>query len=822
MTLFPATAAGHAETRIALDPRILLELIEIKHHKAESGWVLARARAVADSETARELDFRGELILVGIWADAVEGIPFLVHAVIEVDAAHGRQIVLMRDAPAPERVERLASLAGWARYLTSIKRRLDARAENEGSKKLGIGEGKLSALLRAFGTNAVTIARIEPERVAAEVKGWTTEQAEAFSAELAANLADEQARIELAEIGAGALSARQMEALLTKFRAEAPAVLRRDPYALISEDEEGWELAGYGWRKADLIALRNLHWAPSLPSRVGAGIMEALGAAARDDGSCYLTTAETISKASALLSMHPAMVARVLLMFPAVLEDRLDGRESRIYLESVRRAEERVAQLGQRASEQRRRAPTAHPDDARITAGLNAEQRAAYYAAMSGGVVVLTGGPGRGKTHTCRAIIEGLRARKRIVMLLAPTGRAAARAAELTGHPASTVHRALASQLVVPRAATAEEPQRERPAPPAPTDIILDEQSMMDVALMARLLRRLDAMGAAPNLLLVGDADQLPPVGPGKPFCELIDSGLVPVTRLVDVMRTDRLGLIEAAAAVNSGAPGCHRELQVIADRDPESFRFCQHNDAAKAREAAIERVRGMIASGVPRDDIQTITATNEDRRALNVALEAVMNPSGERLDVAGLRAGDRVMQLKNERLKLAADPQKTALIANGEIGRALRVERADDGKPRALIVDFGRDGLGQARVCALAVFRPRGGFEEDDAVEVSGDGPARDAFAVASLTVCWAATCHKFQGSEAAHVVLVFGRSSGRIIDRSWIYTAITRARLSCTVIAPATILDKAVTDEPAIARRRTGLVDLLADIASKRQEVP
>jgi exodeoxyribonuclease V alpha subunit len=783
---------------------LLLEITAIKRQKADTGWFCGRARAVPDPEAQRDLDFRGELPIVGVWPDVTEGIPFLVEADFEEDPTWGRQIQLGRGRARARRVERLISRDGVSRYLNTIKKRLDTQREAAGLTGLGIGGGRLDALVQAFGTNAPTIARTDPARVAAEVKGWSSEQAQAFAAVLEEHVDEEKARLELATIGAGALSTRQQEELIAKFKLSAPEKLRQDPYRWIDEDEEGWALDGYGWRKADTIAVKNLRWNPSLPARVRASLVEALRDAARD-GDCYLTRAEIITRAAALSGLPPLYAGRILDLCTEVLEDDPGGgSEPRVYLASIRRAEITVANLAERAASIHRRHAPPHSEDSRIVEGLNAEQRLAFELAVGGGISVVTGGPGRGKTHTCRAVIRALQLRGRRVAIVAPTGRAAARASELTGERAMTIHRALAEW-------------READGLPF-TDLIIDECSMIDVQLLARLVRFIEARARAgfPNILMVGDADQLAPVGPGKPFLELVEAGVAPVVRLERVMRTDRRALIEAGNAVNGGGSQGSARLAALAEADPDhALIYIRSNDARESREILLARVEGMVESGIPPADIQVIVGRNGYRdagkgeegtapplstRDLNRPLGKILNPNGAPTGIFAngdeLRLGDRVMQLKNERLKAAdADPdrsgqRKDPYVANGELGQVIDVLSADaDGTLGArVVIDFGMDGMRNPRVVAVTSKN--------------------------HLVLAWASTCHKFQGSEAKHVLLAFDRSSGRLADRSWLYTGITRAALTLTLIAPSRLIDSAISRQPAARLRRTGLRDLLRQV--------
>lgn len=752
-----------------LSHEFIVEIVDVRHQKTETGWLVALVRSVPNPESDVGIQFPGTIPLVGVWRSPMIGIPHRVEGEIVNDDRWGRQLIMERGC-VPVRLEHLISLDGVSRYLSCVKAGIDAQRKSQGLKHLGVGPAKIRELVSAYGKEAPSILRTDPDRVVEELRGWSDEQASVFSEHLQARVDEEKTRIELASIGAGALSQAMVDELYGNFGTKAPGVLRSDPYRFVHDGEdERYSLRGYGWSRADHIARANLGWHSTDPRRLMAAITEALKKNS-ENGDSWMRRKECVYNAALISGELPRYHAELVGLAPITITP-----DDRLYLSSIFQAERKVAEyVLDRCSSAPARADE-NEEDHVITDGLNVLQRAAYQQAMIGGLSILTGGPGRGKTHTIRAILDGLDVRGRNAMLVAPTGRAAARAQEVTGAQTSTIHRMIFGEQV------------------SATDYIVDEMSMVDVMLFARLIDFIMASNPRANLLLVGDADQLPPVKPGRPFVDLILSGIVPVVRLEEVMRTDRGGIVEAAEAANELGPG-----DIIDAFDGIGCDSFEYYDASgvEAKSIVLKRVEELMRSGVSVDDIQVITATNGYRgatarvnsaRDLNSELGKIMNPDAVRLEANAsgepVAVGDRVMQLKNDRHVTNRTTRKEMFIANGEIG----VVRHGHGVPNdRLVVDFGANGLGAPRLAEVPAKRN-------------------------DLRLSWAATCHKFQGSEAAHIIVVFDRSAGRIVDRSWLYTAITRARQSVMLVAPRKAVERACKSQARVMQRRSGLVDLL-----------
>ena len=409
--------------------------------------------------------------------------------------------------------------------------------------------------------------------------------------------------------------------------------------------------------------------------------------------------------------------------------------------------------------------------DTRRLTDLDETQRAAVEHALRSGVSVLTGGPGTGKSHTVAAMVSLAATARKSVALAAPTGRAAKRLEELTGSPASTIHRLLGAQgrkrgdeleFAGGFARDAETPLDE-------DVVVVDETSMLDVELAEALL---DACADGTHVVFVGDAAQLPSIGPGRVLGELIDSGVVAVTELTTLYRQDEGGTIARLATSVRGG-----DLPPVADPTREVV-VVPARGSAEAAHRVVQLVTDSVprALGIPADQVQVVTPVHRGAagtQALNVALKARLNPGDGR---ARFDPGDRVVATANH---LEAEPFG---YANGEVGVVAEVD--PDG---TVTVEF-------------------------------ASGPAEvKGKALGDLLHGWAITVHRAQGSEFPAVVVVLPPEAGGMLSRPLVYTALTRAQRHLSVVhAAGPALARAVRHVGA-RPRRTRLRQLLADYAGR-----
>jgi exodeoxyribonuclease V alpha subunit len=395
---------------------------------------------------------------------------------------------------------------------------------------------------------------------------------------------------------------------------------------------------------------------------------------------------------------------------------------------------------------------------------LEAEQREAVRQALRQKVLVITGGPGTGKTTLLTVLLSLFRHSKISFALAAPTGRAAKRMEEAAGEEAKTIHRLLEYN---PRT---REFQRRENNPLGVDVVIIDEASMVDLLLMDHLLR---AVKPHSHLILLGDVDQLPSVGPGSVLRNLIDSGVLPVALLRRIFRQERESLIVLNA---------HRILQgqsLLFDHDRETRDFVFI--ARESEDEILETVKELVKERIPRSlrvkSIEAIQVLSPMHRGLlgtvhlNRELQALLNPADESVERGGtrLRQGDKVMQLRNNYDKG---------VFNGDLGRVVGIDQEE----REIQVDF------YGRLIP---------YDLDEPDEIS---------------LAYATSIHKSQGSEYPVVVIPLHTSHYVMLHRSILYTAITRGKQMVVLVGSKKALAMAIKNV-RVERRFTGLKERLMD---------
>lgn len=536
-----------------------------------------------------------------------------------------------------------------------------------------------------------------------------------------------------------------------------------------------WQLAqdihGIGFKTADGIA-RQMGMALDAPERLKAGLFHLL-LAAGDEGHCALPRHELVTRGVDLLQSAPEVLDDQLLRMMEDTElvlEVVDGTEL-IFPPHLAMAETEVAQRLRYLSGQTSRYPAIDADKAlawvQRESGreLAGGQEAAVRAALARRALVITGGPGVGKTTILQSILRILEAKEVKFVLAAPTGRAARRMSESTGHEAKTIHRLLEYQ---PGTGF----QKNRQHPLKGDLFVLDETSMVDVSLMMHWLR---ALPDHAHLLLVGDVDQLPSVGPGNVLADIIRSGVVPVARLTEVFRQAASSrIITAAHEINAG------HIPVLEKPAPKGcdFHFIERDTPEAIQETIIHLARERIpgAFGIEPRDIQILSPMNRTplgTNQLNTVLQHALNPPAElKMEVErfGLtfRTGDKVIQTRNNYDKD---------VFNGDIGRVGDIE-AD---PLRLHVHF-EDGR--------------------TAIYESGD--------LDELRLAWAITIHKSQGSEFPAVIIPVSTQHYVMLQRNLFYTGITRGRKLVVLVGDPKALAIAVKNTGS-TRRWSGLLQKL-----------
>jgi exodeoxyribonuclease V alpha subunit len=515
------------------------------------------------------------------------------------------------------------------------------------------------------------------------------------------------------------------------YGADAIQVMTENPFRLARD------IRGIGFKIADAIAMR-LGIEKTAMIRIRAGISYAL-TQAMDEGHCGLPTDELVPLAAELLGAPSELVEAALGLEVGegtVIADTVDGIPC-VFLGGLYRAERVIAERLTRLIEGP--LPWTHINaeralpwvERKIGLVLAKSQAVAISQALRSKTLVITGGPGVGKTTIVNAILRILAAKGVQLLLCAPTGRAAKRMTEATGFEAKTIHRLLE---VDPKSGGF---RRGSEHPLACDLLVIDEASMVDVLLMQALLRAVPDRAA---LLIVGDIDQLPSVGPGQVLADVIASGSVPVVQLTEVFRqATQSRIITSAHRINRGS------LPDLSKPEGESdFYFVQADNPTIAAARIVELVKTRIPQHFGLDpirDIQVLCPMNRGgigARSLNIDLQAVLNPAGERkVDRFGwtFAPGDKVMQIENDYDKE---------VYNGDIGYIRHVD-PEEGE---LSVHF--DGR---TVCY--------GFGELD-----------------TLVPAYAATIHKSQGSEYPAVVIPVLTQHYAMLHRNLLYTGITRGK--------------------------------------------
>ncbi|MBM3666609.1 MAG: hypothetical protein FJW90_03860 [Actinobacteria bacterium] len=603
-----------------------------------------------------------------------------------------------------------------------------------------IGSVRAEALVRLHGEGVLDAIADDPAGVLGALPGMGERQTEAAVDSWYSSRAVRDLHVQLAPYGLAHLAPK----LYARHGADSMRVLHEDPYSLV-------EIEGVGFTLADRIALATD--VPPDSDRRAQAAASYLLSEAEAQGSTHLPSAELSRRAAELLGA-PADAA-LLGSAPGLL---VDG--DRVYRASTHARELWCAEsLRLRAGAEPHVRHEVGPDPGE--SGLSGEQWEAVRSAFASRLSIITGGPGVGKTVTTRAIVEQARAANARVALCAPTGRAARRLEEATGHGAETIHRMLEW---IPGSEPGYGPGRAHPA-----DLVLvDEASMLNLQILEVLLAGIDE---AAHLILVGDADQLPPIGAGKPFADLIESGIAPITRLLHIFRQAARSMITTAAhAVNQGH---EPELRPGPDQDHD-FHFMERPDQGRAVETVTALVAERVPGGLGLDpvrDVQVLapmyrTAVGID--ALNAALQQRLNPDGPAALNDRFRVGDRLIQTRNSH-ELGLMNGSICFLAEDDPDEAAVVLETDDGQ--SLVVPYDETG------------------------------PLRLGYAI---------SVHKAQGCEVPVVVCVCHRSHSRMLTRPLIYTAITRARSSCVLVGERRALALAVGRDDG-GRRHSALAERL-----------
>ncbi|HEX3035998.1 MAG TPA: ATP-dependent RecD-like DNA helicase [Thermodesulfobacteriota bacterium] len=509
----------------------------------------------------------------------------------------------------------------------------------------------------------------------------------------------------------------------------AISVVKNDPYRLAKD------IYGIGFKTADKIA-ESLGVMKNSPMRIESGIIHVLSELTDEGHTCYPHD-ELVMKASQILEVETSLVEACMETLSKseeiVIEKDQIGKL--VFLKPLHVAETSIGRRLKEILSYPRKTPLNINTDKAISwvedklgFSLADEQKEAIRKAIEEKVLIITGGPGVGKTTIINAIVRIFSAKKLKMELCAPTGRAAKRISEITGGTAKTIHRLL-------EYAPGEGGFKRNQQDPLDADVmIVDEASMVDVVLMHHLLK---AIGKGSSLILVGDVDQLPPVGPGNALSDIISSGMVPVIRLTEIFRQAReSAIITNSHLINKG------KFPVI--RGSRDFYFIEKETPEEALATIVELVSEEIPSRFqldPMNDIQVLTPMNRGVLGagnLNIELQRVLNSGKGNFIQKGARAfyiEDKVMQIRNNYDKE---------VFNGDIGKIIEIDREEQEvriKFDSGIIDYDFSDLDE-------------------------------------IVLAYGATVHKAQGSEYSCVVMPIHTTHFSMLKRNLLYTAVTRAK--------------------------------------------
>ncbi|MCO6431702.1 MAG: ATP-dependent RecD-like DNA helicase [Deltaproteobacteria bacterium] len=633
----------------------------------------------------------------------------------------------------------------------------------------GIGPKTARRLVAAFGEKTLQIIHREPEKVA-KLSGVGRRKAEIIHKTFSEQRVTQEIIQFLVERG---ITPNLAHRIFDQYKQNTVEVVSKDPYLLARQ------LRGVGFLTADEIAL-NLGFEPASPQRLKAGIYYALERAA-DEGHCFLPDIELVKRAGALLGLEEQTDLRP--HIAALIEERfLIQKKEKVYLTHLYRAEEFVAKfissrlepwpaplLDERAVES-----CLHEAASSLGVTFSPEQKEAVRLALRHPILIVTGGPGCGKTTIIRALALVFARAKRRLVLAAPTGRAAQRMAQVCQQSASTIHRLLRFD---PRRGSFLHGIND----PLPADaVILDESSMIDILLAKDMF---SAIPSDATLVLVGDKDQLPSVGPGKLFADLIALGKVPTIALTQLFRRGEESRVNVIAQmINAGVFPEIPEPDGVVKSDAYFI-------AKRDSEECAVLIEKLMADQIPRkfniarESITVLTPSNRGPLGtieLNKRLQQRLNPAGlfdveQELEHHGsiYRIGDRVCQRVNN---YQID---TYGVYNGDLGVIHSVDRPS----HSLVVE-----LWDGRLIKYE----------------SGD--------IGQLSLAYAVTVHRSQGSEIPCVILALSDSHYMLLERQLLYTAVTRAKQLLIVVGSKRALAMASRRAPT-KRRCTSLVEMIED---------
>ena len=646
----------------------------------------------------------------------------------------------------------------------------------------GVGPATASKIINKFGEDTIHVLKFEPQKLA-QIKGISKDKAIEISESFIENWEVWQIVGFLERFGIGAESAKKVYNLLG---VNAIAEIEANPYILIDISR------GVDFKQIDQMAIE-LGIEKENQKRVKSGIKYAL-IKITYNGHCCTLKANLIEYVKNLLNVSEPIIEDGIINLKVnneiVVEDR-DGEEW-IYLYSFYKAENQIAERIIKLDKSKNVKKVSNIEkelklvEERTDILLSEKQKEAIRAINDNNVTIITGGPGTGKTTIIKSIIEIYKQKKYKIVLCAPTGRAAKRMTETTGEEASTLHRLLEIGKVDEESLFKKDSEYQG----APIDgdiIIVDEVSMVDMFIMSYLL---DCIYQGTKLILVGDSDQLPSVGPGSVLKDLIASERIVTVHLDKIFRqAAKSKIIVNAHRVNNGKGFIRKEDPELEEDSKQDFFFIKENNQEKALEQVLSLCNGRLKKFGDYDffeSIQVLTPTKKGllgTKEMNKALQEELNPhregEAEKNSMGAIfRIGDRVMQIKNNYdmywERRTGDSIETGNgVFNGETGTITNINE----KEKNVRVKFDDE-----KVCWYE-------FNDLEQIEHS-----------------YCITIHKAQGSEFDVVIMIIPQAAPMLLTRNLLYTGLTRAKKLLIVIGNDRVVDYMIKNVDS-KKRNTGL---------------
>lgn len=646
----------------------------------------------------------------------------------------------------------------------------------------GVGPALSAKIVKKFGDETFNIIEREPERLA-EIKGITEKKAIEIGSQFEEKKEFRNAMIFLNQYGVSNALAMK---IYKEYGIKVMKIVRENPYRLADD------IAGVGFKTADEIALR-MGFSPESSMRMKAGISFALSMAA-SNGHTYLLYEDLYEESKRLLGISEAEFENDI--YELTIERKIVLKEvkgeRRVYNNNLYYMELTVARklLDLNAkSENNYKVMEAKVKEVEAKTGIKLGdlQRKAVYEAVESGLVIITGGPGTGKTTTINAIIKLFEMQNMEILLAAPTGRAAKRMTETTGMEAQTIHRLLELNCN-PEEGGSMRFERNELNPLEADVIIIDEMSMVDIYLMYSLLK---AVTVGTRLILVGDVNQLPSVGPGKVLKDIIGSEKFNVVRLSEIFRqAAESDIITNAHKINAGQ-------SIRLDNKSKDFFMLSMNSSLQIQRALVSLIAEKLPPYVDatKYDIQVLTPSRKGELGvenLNKILQQYINPPApnkreKQWGEVVFRENDKVMQIKNDyQMEWKIVTKKGLTIKEGS-----GVFNGDCGIIREI-----NEFAGTVTV----------EFDEGKIVEYTGA-------TLEELELAYAITIHKSQGSEYPAVIIPLLNAPRPLLNRNLLYTAVTRARKCVTIVGSENSVNEMIQNESEM-KRNSGLVDSIIEM--------